>query len=57
LKSNCYKLECTTTIAMENVKDIKIETEDYLGLDDKSKLIAKALGTKDPNHYGFKILS
>ena len=39
------------TITMENDKDIKIETEEDVGLDDKIKAGAKALGKKieDPD--------
>jgi hypothetical protein len=42
---------------MENDKDLKIETEEYVVLDDKLKLGARALGKKEPDHYWFKILS
>ena len=39
------------TITMENDKDIKIETEEDVGLDDKIKAGARALGKKieDPD--------
>jgi hypothetical protein len=40
-----------TTITMENDKDIKIETDEEVGLDDKIKAGARALGKKieDPD--------
>ena len=42
---------CTITITMENDKDIKIETEEEVGLDDKIKAGTRALGKKveDPD--------
>ena len=49
--SNYYKIDYIITITMENYKDIKIETEEDVGLDDKIKAGAKALGKKmeDPD--------
>ena len=49
--SNYYKIYYIITITMENDKDIKIETEEDVGLDDKIKAGAKALGRKigDPD--------
>jgi hypothetical protein len=43
---NYYKLLYITTITMENDKDIKIETDEDVGLDDKIKAGARALGKK-----------
>jgi hypothetical protein len=49
--SNYYKIYYIRTITMENDKDIKIETEEDVGLDDKIKAGAKAVGKKieDPD--------
>ena len=46
-----YILDNILTITMENDKDIKIETEEDVGLDDKIKAGAKAVGKKmgDPD--------
>jgi hypothetical protein len=44
--SNYYKIYYIRTITMENDKDIKIETEEDVGLDDKIKAGAKAVGKK-----------
>ena len=41
-----YILDNILTITMENDKDIKIETEEDVGLDDKIKAGAKAVGNK-----------
>ena len=40
-------------MTMENDKDIKIETDEDVGLDDKIKAGAKAMGKKmeDPDRY------
>ena len=50
---NCYKLFWIAEITMENDKDIKIETGEDLGLDDKIKEGARALDKKieDPDKY------
>jgi hypothetical protein len=39
---------------MENDKDIRIETEEYVVLYDKLKPGTRALGKKDPGHTGSK---
>ena len=50
---NYYKLFWIAEITMENDKDIKIETGEDLGLDDKIKEGARALDKKieDPDKY------
>ena len=50
---NCFKLFWIAEITMENDKDIKIETGEDLGLDDKIKEGARALDKKieDPDKY------